>query len=115
MCPSILILEPRHDVATALEGVVNSADYVAVVAPHLERLSDLEVPPAAIIVRVSFESSSEPPHASLGRLANRPPVIAIAWADEEFAEARRLDCEVILHAPHDVARLCEAPGRVVRT
>jgi hypothetical protein len=115
MPPSILILEPRRDVASALEGVVNSANYVAIVAPHLERLSDLPVPPAAIIVRISFESVSEPPHVALGRLRDRPPVVAIAWADEEIAEATRLKCDVVLRAPADVSRLCQVLERLVRS
>jgi hypothetical protein len=115
MRPSILILEPRPDVAAALEDVVNSANYVAIVAPHLERISDLEVPPAAIIVRISFEGTSEPPHAALGRLRDRPPVVAIAWEDEEVAEATRLGCEVVLKAPREVSRLCEVLGRLVGT
>jgi hypothetical protein len=115
MRPSILILETRRDIAIALEGVVNSANYVAIVAPHLERLSDLAVPPAAIIVRISFESTSEPAHAALARLIDRPPVVAIAWAEDEVAEARRLGCEVVLRAPQEVSQLCEALGRVVRS
>jgi hypothetical protein len=114
MRPSILILEPRRDIANALEGVVNSANYVAVVAPHLERLSDLAVAPAAIIVRISFDSTSEPAHAVLARLTDRPPVVAIAWADDEVAEATRLGCDVVLRAPGEVGQLCEALGRVVR-
>ena len=115
MRPSILILEPRPDVAAALEDVVNSANYVAIVAPHLERLADLEVPPAAIIVRVSFEGTSEPPHVALGRLRDRPPVVAIVWEEEEVAEATRLGCEVVLKAPRDVSKLCEALGRIIGT
>jgi hypothetical protein len=115
MRPSILILEPRPDVAAALEDVVNSANYVAIVAPHLERISDLEVPPAAIIVRISFEGASEPPHAALERLRDRPPVVAIVWEDEEIAEATRLGCEVVLKAPREVSKLCEALGRIVGT
>ena len=78
MKPSILIVEPRGDIATALEDVVNTANYVAVVRTHLDHLSDLSPTPAAIIVRVSFESVSEPTHALIGRLpAGHPPVIAI--------------------------------------
>jgi hypothetical protein len=114
MRPSVLIIEPRREVAAALEDVVNSANYVAVVRPHLERLADLVVPPAAIIVRVVFEGGSEPAHAAIARLPhNHPPVVAIACADAEVAEAQRLKCDVVLHAPGDVGRLCEALGRVV--
>jgi len=116
MRPSILIIEPRRDVADALEDVVNSANYVAVVMPHLEQLTDLGVTPAAIIVRVAFDSNStsEPAHAAIARLpAQHPPVLAIAWAPHEVAEARRLNCDVVLQAPRDVGQLCEALGRLV--
>lgn len=114
MRPLILIIEPRPEVAEALEEVVTSACYDVVVRPHVEYLADLGVTPAAIIVRVAFEGIGEPPHAAIGRLAgHRPPVIAIAWEDKEMAEARRLGCDVVLHAPDDVSRLCEALTRVV--
>jgi hypothetical protein len=113
MRPVILIVEPRPEVARALEEVVTSANYDVVIRPYVDRLSDLGVTPSAIIVRVAFESIGEPPHAAIGRLVNRPPVVAIAWEPEELAEAARLNCEVVLRAPHDVGRLCEALQRVV--
>ena len=113
MRPSILILEPRPEVAAALEDVINSAHYVAIVAPYLDSLSDLEVPPAAIVVRITFEGASEPAHAALARIQERPPVVALASDAEEIAEATRLGCEVVLHAPHEVGRLCEELRRVV--
>ena len=116
MPPHILIIEPRRDVADALADVVTSASYGAVVRPHVERLSDLEFTPAAIIVRITFEGVSEPPHAALERLApNRPPVIAIAWKDGEIAEAERLRCEVVLRAPDDISQLYDALMRLVHT
>ena len=114
MRPSVLIIEPRREIAAALEDVVNMSNYVAVVRPHLEQLGDLVVTPAAIIVRISFDTASEPAHAAIGRLPlERPPVVAIAWDDSEIEEAKRLKCDVVLHAPDDVSRLCEALGRVV--
>ena len=72
--------------------------------------------PAAIIVRIAFEGIGDPPHAAVERLPplNRPPVVAIAWADAEIREAQRLKCDVVLHAPDDVGRLCEALSRVVQ-
>lgn len=115
MRPAVLIIEPRREVAAALEEVVNSANYVAVVRPHVESLTDLGITPAAIIVRISFEGISDPPHAAIERLTvDRPPVVAIAWEDAELLEAQRLKCEVVLHAPDDVSRLCEALSSVVR-
>ena len=109
----ILIIEPRHEVAAALQDVLASASYVTMVRPHLERLADLGDTPAAIVVRIAFEGL-EPAHKALERLpANRPPIIAIAWDDAEIAEANRLKCDVVLHAPQDVSHLCEALRRVV--
>jgi hypothetical protein len=114
MPPSILIIEPRPEVAEALHDVVTSANYAAIVMSHVDRLSDLAVIPAAIIVRIAFEGISEPPHAAVGRLpVNRPPVIAIAWEDEEIAEAERLRCDVVLRAPNDVGRLYDVLSRLV--
>lgn len=114
MRPIILIIEPRPEVAEALEEVVTSARYAAVVRPHLESLADLDVRPAAIIVRIAFEGVGEPAHAAIARLsADRPPVIAIAWEQTEIAEAARLQCDIVLHAPDEVGRLCDALSAVV--
>jgi hypothetical protein len=114
MRPSILIIEPRREIADALQDVVSSANYVPVVRAHLERLSDIGQAPAAIIVRITFEGLSDPPHTAIERLpGNRPPVVAIAWEDAEIREAERLKCDVVLHAPDDVGRLCDALSRVV--
>ena len=54
MRPIVLIIETRPEVAAALEEVVTSARYAPIVRPHIEHLSDLEVAPAAIIVRIAF-------------------------------------------------------------
>ena len=114
MRPVVLIIEPRPEVADALAEVVNSANYCALVRPHVERLADLGVTPAAIIVRMAFEGAGEPAHAALTRFPlNRPPVVAIVWEEKEIKEAARLKCEVVLHAPEDVGRLCDALTSVV--
>src|SRR3954465_6819945 len=114
MRPAILIIEPRREIADALEEVVTSAHYVAVVRPHLEQLSDVGLMPAAIILRITFEGVSDPPHTAIARLPpNRPPIVAIAWEDAEIREAERLKCDVVLHAPDDVGRLCDALSSVV--
>ena len=114
MRPIILIIEPRPEVAAALEDVVQSAGYAAVVRPHVEELADLGIAPAGIIVRITFEGLGEPAHRAVARLpATRPPVIAIAWEDEEVAEAVRLRCDVVLRAPGEVSRLCDALTSVV--
>jgi hypothetical protein len=113
MQPVILIIEPRREVASALEEVITSANYTARVIPHLERLADLGETPAAIVVRIAFEGLV-PAHAAIESLpANRPPVLAIAWDEEEAAEAERLKCDVVLRAHRGVSHLCEALKRVV--
>ena len=114
MDPVILILERRPEVAAALQDVITSANYHAHVIPHLERLADLGMAPAAIVVRIAFEGS-DPAHAALERLPpNRPPIIAIAWADDEVAEANRLNCDVVLRGAREVGRLFDALTRVVQ-
>lgn len=113
MPATILIIEPRQEVASALGDVIATARYVPVIRPYVDNLADLGLSPAAIVLRVSFDSLSDPPHAALERLHVRPPVIAIVCEEEEFAEAERLKCEVILRAPGEVSRLCEALAAVV--
>ena len=115
MRPVVLIIETRPEIAEALQDVVTSARYAAVVRPHVECLSDLDVTPAAIIVRIAFEGVGEPQPAAIERLRDRPPVVAIAWEDDEVAEAVRLNCEVILRAPNDVGRLCNALSAVINS
>jgi hypothetical protein len=112
MRPLILIVETRPEVAAALEEVVTSARYEAIVRPHVACLSDLDVTPDAIIVRIASEGIGEPAHAGIARLSKRPPIVAIAWEAQEVEEAIRLGCEVVLKAPDDVGRLCEALSTV---
>jgi hypothetical protein len=115
MQSTVLIIEARREVAAALEEVLAAANLASMVVPHLEKLSDVEIAPAAILVRIAFESVSDPPHAAIARLPReRPPVVAIAWEDDELEEARKLKCDVIIHAPHDIPRLCETLTRVVQ-
>ena len=114
MQPVILIIEQRPEVAEALQDVITSAHYSTIVRPHVERLGDLEVTPAAIIVRIAFENIGEPAHAAIARMPEgRPPIIAIVWEEKEAEEAARLACDVVLRAPGDVARLCDALTSVV--
>jgi hypothetical protein len=114
MRPTILIIEPRPEVAEALEDVITSANYAVVVRPHVEHIDDLGLTLAAIIVRIAFESTGEPAHAAITRLPiDHPPVVAIVWEDREVEEARRLKCDVVLRAPGEVGRLCDAITSVV--
>jgi hypothetical protein len=115
MRPVILIIERRPEVAEALADVVTSANFEALVRPYLEGLEDLGSTPAAIIVRIAFEGTGEPAHAAISRLpVNRPPVVAIVWEQREAEEAKRLNCDVVLRAPDDVGRLCDALTAVMR-
>ena len=114
MHPVILIIEPRPEVAAALEEVISTARFTAVVIPHLEQLSDLGFAPAAIVVRIAFEGSV-PAHRAIEHLPpSHPPVVAIAWDDAELAEAARLKCDVVLRAPDDVTHLCETLRKVAQ-
>ena len=98
---NILIIEPHRDIATAFEKVIASAEYTAIVRPHVDSLSDLDVTPATILLRIG--------HADVSRLPpDRPPIVAIASSDEDVAEAGRLRCEVVLRAPSEIKHLYEA-------
>jgi len=113
MPPTVLIIESRAEVAAALEMTIAQANLIPIVVPYLERLSDIPHHVAAIVVRIAFESVSDPPHAAIERLPReRPPILAIAREDCELEEARRLKCDVVLHAPHDIGRLCETLMRL---
>jgi hypothetical protein len=115
MPPIVLIIESRMEVAAALESTIAQANLTPVVVQHLERLSDIPHQVAAIVVRIAFESVSDPPHAAIARLPpEHPPILAIAWEERELQEARRLNCDVVLHAPHDINRLCDALMRLAR-
>ena len=116
MPPVVLIVESRKEVAAALEAAVEMSNVAPIVVPHLERLSDIPHAIAAIVVRIAFEGVGEPTHAAIERLPrHHPPVVAIAWEDDELAEARRLKCDVVLHAPHDITRLRETLMKLAGT
>lgn len=96
----VLIIEPHDELAAALEKVVATASYNPIVRRHVDALEDLDVTPATIVIRIG--------HADVSWLpAHRPPIVAIASSDEDVAEASRLRCEVVLHGPGEIKRLCE--------
>ena len=83
--PVVLIIEPRKEVAAALASTIALSNLSPVVVPHLERLNDIPHSIAAIVVRVSFEGVGDPPHSAILRLPHdHPPVIAIAWEEDEL-------------------------------
>ena len=115
MPPVVLIIEARKEVADALESAIALANMTPIVVPHVERLGDVPYTPAAIVVRIAFESVSDPPHSAVERLGRqRPPIVAIVREDRELAEATRLKCDVVLRAPQDIPRLCETLAKLVR-
>src|SRR5437868_3055581 len=88
MRPSILIVEPRPEVADAIAAVVVSASYIPIVRPYLETFAELDTRVDAIIIRVITGTAGEPAHAAIARLpAGRPPIVAIASEDAGVAEA----------------------------
>lgn len=109
----MLILESRRDVADALHDVLTSAHYHAIVRPHIDHLDTLDEPPAAIVTRITSVGVGEPSYRAIEHLQGRPPVVAIAWGDDEVAEAIRLKCDVVLRAPMEIGRLCDELMRIV--
>jgi hypothetical protein len=97
----VLIIEPYADLASAFEEVIASASYAPIVRRYVDSLTDLAVTPATIVVRIG--------HGDVSRLPpERPPIVAIASSDSDVEEAERLHCEVVLRAPAEIKRLCEA-------
>lgn len=97
----VLIIEPHDELAAAFEQVVASADFTPLVRRHVASMSDIGITPAAIVVRIGHGDISTLP-------ADRPPIVAIVSSDEEFDEAKRLRCEVVLRAPAEIRKLCES-------
>jgi hypothetical protein len=107
MPPSILIIEPHHELATAFAEVVASANYTPLVRTHLQSLTDLSERPATIVIRIG--------HGALPQLGtDRPPIVAIAATDDDAAEAERLGCDVVLHGAVEICKLLAALQRLVR-
>jgi hypothetical protein len=111
--PSVLILESRRDIADALLDVITSAHYRAVVRAHIDHLDSLDARPVAIVTCITSVGVGEPSYRAIEKLHGRPPVVAIAWGDDEVAEAVRLKCDVVLRAPADVGRLYDVLMKVV--
>jgi hypothetical protein len=97
----VLIIEPHHELAVAFEEVIACASYATIVRSHLDSLSDIGVRPVGIVMRIG--------HADVSKLPiERPPIVAIASSDADVEEAKRMHCEVVLRAPAEIKRLCEA-------
>ena len=115
MLRPILIVERHREVADALEQVIASADHAAIVRANIDGLDEMNPPPAAIVLRIAFESGCEPTHAGVARLPpDRPPIVAIVRADAEADEAERLKCDVVLRAPQDLGKLRDVLAHVAR-
>lgn len=107
--PLVVVAEPHHEIADALQDVVTSAGCVPVMVSGCESVHDLDSAPAAIVVRIATEMPMSP-HLGLEHFstAGRPVIVALTSSDEDVAEAERLGCEVIARAPHQVQALYEA-------
>ena len=105
--PTVVIVEPHHDVAVALEDVVKLAHCSPLIVSGVESLQRLHLAPAAIVVRVSADLPLRSPHAGLDDLprANRPMIVALVATQGDIAEAERLDCEVVVRAPGQIQGL----------
>jgi hypothetical protein len=95
MAPTVAIIEPHREFASALEEVVALARCAPVTMAEFDELTDLALPPAAIVVRFSTKLPFTSLHDGLSRLpsAGRPTVLALASTDADVAEAERLGCE----------------------
>jgi hypothetical protein len=102
--PTVVIAEPHHEIAHALEDVVTLAGCVPVTVSQFESVKTLDTQPVAIVVRVATEMPLVAPHRGLEGLARgrRPLIVALASSDADVVEAQRLDCEIIARAPHQV-------------
>lgn len=107
--PLVVVAEPHHDMADALQDVVTLAGCVPLMVSGCESVPELNSAPAAIVVRIATEMPTSP-HLGLERfsLTGRPVIVALASSDRDVAEAERLGCEVIARAPHQVQALYEA-------
>jgi hypothetical protein len=113
--PTVVIVEPYRDIATALEEIVSLARCIPLTVGAVEEPAALlQERPAAIIVRVATDLSFRSPHAGLTRWppSMRPMVVALASTDADVAEAERLGCDVILREPKQVQQLYETLAHV---
>jgi hypothetical protein len=115
--PTVVIAEPHHEIAHALQDVVALAGCVPVIVSNFESMRMLDVQPVAIVVRVATEMPLMSPHLGLRDLGRRgrPLIVALASNEADVAEAERLDCEVIARAPHQVQALYDALTRLAST
>lgn len=107
--PLVVVAEPHHEIADALQDVVILAGCVPVMASDCESISELHALPAAIVVRVATEMPMTSPHLSLRQFGRtkRTLVVALASSHADATEAERLGCQVIARAPRQVQVLYE--------
>jgi hypothetical protein len=107
MPPTVLIIEPYRDLATAIEEVVTMAHCTPVTVSSGQGMADLSDTPAAIVVRVTTNVAFDSPHESLRQIPreHRPRVVALAVTDEDVLEAERLQCDVVLRTPRQMQGL----------
>jgi hypothetical protein len=115
MTPTVAIIERRHEFAVALQEVVALAQCTAVTLDDFDELAQLSSPPAAVVLRMATNRYFGRPHMILKTLmaAGRPKVFALAWSDEDVAEAERLGCDIVLREPRQIRALYDALVRFV--
>jgi hypothetical protein len=105
--PTVVIAEPHHGIACALEDVVTLAGCVPITVRGLDSVSALDCRPLAIVLRIATEMSFAARDGDLlsATRGAHPPIVALASTEADVAEAARLDCAVIAQAPHQVRML----------
>jgi hypothetical protein len=114
--PIVVIAESHRAIADTLRDVVLLAGCAPVIIDSAEAVRNCPSPPTAIVIRVATEMPLMSPHLGLERLAQaeRPMIVALTSSDEDVAEARRLQCEVIARAPYQIQALYETLTKLVR-
>ena len=108
--PTVVIVESHVWLADVLHDVVILAGGVPLTVGDVESVRELRARPAAMVVRIVTETPVISAHVSLAQFAgaDRPFIVALTSTDADVAEAERLQCEVIAHAPHQVRGLYDA-------
>ena len=111
--PVVVVAEPYHPIANALQDVVALAGCVPVVVSGTQGDCELRSRPAAIVVRVDT-ALSRSPHVTLADVrGDTPPlIVALASNEEDAAEAKRCGCQVIARPPNQMKALYETLRRL---
>lgn len=113
MAPTVAIIEPHREFASALQEVVVLARCAPRCVTTFDELTDAAAP-MAVVVRLSAKLPSSLLQEGLSRLpsTHRPTVLALASTDADVAEATRLGCDVVLREPRQIRGLYDALARI---